>query len=127
VRLPDGDRIREAIDAAQRGTSGRIGVRIVREKSSDALEDARRHFADARLHEYQHRNAVVLFVAPNARRFAVFGDAAIHERVGDVFWQNLVTDMQPFFARGDMTEGLLLGIGRVGEQLRLHFPSEVPV
>ncbi len=127
MKLPDGDRIREAIDTAQRGTTGRIGVRLVREKSSDALEDARRHFADARLHEYEHRNGVVLFVAPNARRFAVFGDAAVHERVGEAFWQKLVDDMQPFFARGEMTEGLLHGIARVGEQLRLHFPSEIPV
>jgi uncharacterized membrane protein len=127
VKLPDGDRIREAIAAAERGTTGRIGVRVVAETSRDALEDARRHFIDARLHERDHRNGVVFFVAPKARRFAVFGDVAIHEHVGDAFWQSVVEDMQPYFASGRMTEGLVFGIARVGEQLRLHFPSAVPV
>lgn len=123
MRAPDGDRIRKAIDAAENETSGRIGVRIVGGKTADALEDARRHFVQAHLHEHEHRNGVVFFVAPKARRFAVFGDKEIHAHVGDAFWQRLVDDMQPYFAKGDMTEGLVLGIARVGEQLRLHFPS----
>jgi hypothetical protein len=31
--------------------------------------------------------------------------------------------MQPYFARGKMTEGLVLGIARVGEELQLHFAT----
>lgn len=121
MNRPDGERIRAAIAAAERGTTGRIGVRVVAGKSADALEDARKHFALARLHKHEHRNAVVFFVAPDARRFAVFGDEALHERVGDAFWSGLIDDMQPYFAKGEMTEGLLLGITRVGEQLQQHF------
>lgn len=123
MRALEGDRIRTAIDAAERGTTGRIGVRVVGGKTADALEDARRHFALANLHQHEHRNGVVFFVAPKARRFAVFGDQEIHAHVGEAFWQRLVDDMKPYFASGDMTEGLVLGIARVGEQLRLHFPS----
>ncbi|HET9095232.1 MAG TPA: TPM domain-containing protein [Candidatus Baltobacteraceae bacterium] len=123
MRAPDGERIRKAIDAAEHGTTGRVGVRIVAGRTADALEDARRHFANANLHEHEHRNGVVFFVAPKARRFAVFGDKEIHAHVGDAFWQRLVDDIQPYFAKGELTEGLLLGIARVGEQLRLHFPS----
>jgi uncharacterized membrane protein len=125
VRGLDGERIRRAIDSAEQGTTGRIGVRIVPGKTADALEDARKHFADAHLHEHEHRNGVVFFVAPKAKRFAVFGDKAIHERVGDAFWNKLVDDMSPYFAKGDFTEGLVLGIARVGEQLRLHFGTQV--
>ena len=121
MKAPDGQRIRKAIDAAEQGTTGRIGVRIVPGATADALEDARKHFMHARMHEHEHRNGVIFFVAPKARKFAVFGDRAIHDHVGDAFWSKLVEDMTPFFAGGDMTEGLLLGIARVGEQLRLHF------
>lgn len=127
MREPDGERIRRAIEAAERGTTGRIGVRIVSGKTADALDDARKHFMHAHLHEHEHRNGVVFFVAPKARRFAVVGDEAIHEHVGDAFWQHLIDDMKPYFAKGEMTEGLVFGISRVGEQLRLHFPAEVPV
>lgn len=122
-----GERIREAIDAAERGTTGRIGVRVVSGRSANALDDARKHFAHARLHEHPHHNAVVFFVAPNARRFAVFGDEAIHERVGEAFWNELVAQMQPHFERADVTGALLHGIARVGEKLREHFPDTVSV
>lgn len=121
MKAPDGERIRKAIDVAESGTTGRIAVRIVNAKSADALEDARKHFAHAHMHEHEHRNGVIFFVAPKARRFAVFGDEAIHEHVGEAFWSKLIDDMKPYFVSGDMTEGLLLGIERVGEQLHLHF------
>lgn len=121
MKAPDGERIRKAIDAAESGTTGRIGVRFAAGGSADALEDARKHFEQARMHEHEHRNAVIFFIAPKARKFAVFGDQAIHERVGDAFWSKLIDDMTPQFATGNVTEGLLLGIARVGEQLRLHF------
>lgn len=119
--MPDGERIRKAIDAAEKGTTGRIGVRIVPGTSVDALEEAKRHFMHANLHHHEHRNAVVFLVAPKARRFAVVGDKDLHEHVGDAFWRSLVDSMTPYFAKGDMTEGLVVGIARVGEQLRLHF------
>lgn len=123
MKMPDGDRLRSAIDSAEQGTSGRIGVRVVPTKTADALKEARRHFARARLHEHKSRNGVIFLVAPKARRFAVFGDQAIHERVGEAFWRSLVDDMQPYFKTGEITEALVLGIARVGEQLRLHFPT----
>lgn len=122
----DGERIRRAIDAAERGTTGRIGVRVVGGKTADALEDARRHFMHAHLHEHEHHNGVVFFVAPKARRFAVVGDQAIHQHVGDDFWIALVDEMKPFFAQGDLTHGIVHGIERVGEQLRAHFSAGVP-
>jgi uncharacterized membrane protein len=127
VKRVDGARIRETIDAAERGTTGRIGVRIANGKSADALEDARAHFMQAGLHEHPHRNAVVFFVAPGARRFAVVGDAAIHERAGQEFWHAIVEEMQPHLHRGDITAALVHGIERVGAKLREHFPEQVQV
>jgi uncharacterized membrane protein len=127
VRKPDSDRIRKAIDAAERGTTGRIAVRITPDRSADALEDAQRHFMHARMHEHEHRNSVIFFVAPNVKKFAVFGDKAIHDHVGEAFWKQLVEEMTPYFAGDNMTEGLALGIARVGEQLRKYFPARADV
>jgi len=124
LRPLDGDRIRRAIDKAEAGTSGRIGVRVVRGNPGDALESARNHFHQAGLHERPERNGVLLLIAPDARRLAVFGGDAIHARVGDAFWSLVVSDMSAHFAQGNPTEGLEHGIARVGEQLRLHFPRE---
>lgn len=122
----DGERIRRAIDAAEAGTTGRIAVRITRERVPDALESARRHFHHAHLHEHPDANGVIFLVAPRARRFAVFGGKRIHDHLGDAFWVSIVTEMKPYFASGDPTGGLVHGIERVGEQMREHFPSGVP-
>lgn len=121
----DGDRIREAIKAAETGTSGRIAVRVVQTQVEDAFERARDDFHNARLHEHPDSNAVLFLVAPKSRRFAVYGGDAIHALFGDAFWQGLIAEMTPHFAQGNPTEALTAGISRVGECLREHFPSTV--
>lgn len=120
----DGARIRQAIDGAESGTSGRIGVRVTNDRPDDTLASARAHFERARLHEHPDGNAVLFLIAPRAKRFAVFGGEKIHTAAGDRFWESLVAQMTPFFARGSMTEGAVFGIERVGEKLREHFPKK---
>ncbi len=119
----DGDRVRAAIDAVEAGTTGRVAVRVISHDTPDALEAAREHLHQAELHRHPHRNAVIFLVAPKSRRFAVYGDRAIHERVGDAFWSDVVAEMTPHFKRGDMTGALIHGIERAGEQLCAHFPK----
>ena len=120
------ERIRADIDAVETETTARIAVRVVDDPADDAFERARREFDGAKLHEHPHRNAVLFLVAPKSRTFAVYGDRELHERVGDEFWNGLVTGMQPYFARGEMTEGLLFGINRLGEKLLTLFPKPLP-
>lgn len=121
----DGDRIRAAIRAAEEGTSGRIGVHIAHGHVADALDQARAHFRRARLHEHPKDNAVLFVVAPKSRKFAVYGGDALHARLGEGFWQQLVADMTPYFAHDRFTDGLVTGIERVGHELKLHFPATV--
>jgi uncharacterized membrane protein len=98
-------------------------VRVLPRDTPDALQSARESLHQAELHKHPHRNAVIFLVAPKSRRFAVYGDDAIHQRVGDKFWTDVIEEMTPHFKRGDMTGALEHGIGRAGEQLRLHFPK----
>jgi uncharacterized membrane protein len=125
VKPIDGDRIRSAIRTAEEGTSGRIGVHVSDRRVMDAFDHARAHFQRAGLHQHPDANAVLFVIAPKSRKFAVYGGDAIHARLGDAFWNELVAAMTPYFADGRLTEGLIHGIDRVGSQLRLHFPSMV--
>lgn len=125
MKAIDGERIRKAIRDAEEGTTGRIAVHVSGHHVTDLLEHARAQFHRARLHEHPDENAVLFVVAPKSRRFAVYGGDAIHERVGDAFWKNLVEEMAPYFASGRSSEGLVLGIERVGEELRAQFPAVV--
>jgi uncharacterized membrane protein len=125
MKAIDGARLRQAITAAEAGTSGRIGVHVTHKPVDDAFEHARAAFHHARLHEQPDGNAVLFVVAPKARRFAVYAGEAIHARVGDAFWQQLVADMTPYFIDGRPTDGLIAGIERVGNELRAHFAKTV--
>lgn len=118
----DRGRVRAAIDLAERGTTGRVAVHVMHRETADALESAREHLHRAELHKHPHRNAIIFLVAPKSRRFAVYGDEAIHKIVGDAFWQDVVDAMTPHFKSGDLNGALELGISRAGEQLKLHFP-----
>jgi uncharacterized membrane protein len=71
-----------------------------------------------------HRNAVLFFVVPGRRKFVVLGDAGIHEKVGQEFWEQVTAAVSEKFRAGDLTGGLIHGIQKVGEQLARHFPYD---
>ena len=121
----DLDRIEAAIRSAERRTSGQIRVAVARfyfwgsvRRAADAA------FARLRMSQTRRRNAVLLFVAPRLRRFAVIGDAGIHERVNDEFWSQISDALQADFRGGDLTAGLLHAIDTIGDRLAEHFPPD---
>ncbi|HXM74516.1 MAG TPA: TPM domain-containing protein, partial [Chthoniobacterales bacterium] len=79
----DHDRIVKAIQEAESKTSAEIRVYLQRGKlADDAVNAARKRFQKLGMHKTAERNAVLIFVAPRAHKFAVVGDQAIHEKCG---------------------------------------------
>jgi uncharacterized membrane protein len=121
----DLDRIEAAIRSAERRTSGQIRVAVARfyfwgsvRRAADAA------FSRLRMSQTRRRNAVLLFVAPRLHRYAVVGDAGIHERVNDEFWSQISDALGTDFRGGDLTAGLLHAIDTIGERLAEHFPPD---
>lgn len=114
-------RIGAALAQAQAGTTGKIAVRVINDRTVDAFERAKREFLRTGLHRHPAGNAALVLVAPDARQFAVLGDKALHERVGDAFWQGIVEESRPYFAAGDTIGGITHAIERIGEALHAHF------
>jgi len=121
VRRAERSRIAHAIGEAERGTTGRIAVRIVPDADLDAFERAKEEFGRIGLHRHPHANAAVILVAPKARRYAIVGDRALHERVGDAFWNGLVEDTGAYLKRGEVDEGIIYAVGRLGDVFRANF------
>jgi uncharacterized membrane protein len=118
------DRIIEAIRDAESKTSGEVRVLIQRGKlKSDPLAMAQRKFHRLGMHKTREQNAVLIFVAPRAHKFAVVGDKAIHEKCGDEVWQRIVTAMHHCFRQHKFTEGIGGAITIVGDMLAQHFPK----
>ena len=118
------DRIVAAIRGAESKTSGQIRVFIQRGKLAvDPLIPAQRKFHRLGMHKAPERNAVLIFVAPRAHKFAVVGDQAIHEKCGEQFWQQLVDGMREHFRNEKFSQALVEAIEETGKALASHFPK----
>jgi uncharacterized membrane protein len=115
--------IAAAIAAAEDGTTGRIAVRVIPDATVDALERAKLEFERIGLNHHRSANGTLILVAPKAQRFAVIGDRALHERVGDAFWNGVVEESRKYFERGEISDGVIAAVQRIGEALRMHFPQ----
>ena len=118
------DRIVQAIREAEMKTSGEIRAFIQRGKlKSDPLVAAQRKFHRLDMHKTRERNAVLIFVAPRAHKLAVIGDKAIHEKCGDVFWQQVTENMRTHFQNEKFSHALVEAIKEIGKVLAAHFPK----
>jgi len=88
----------------------------------DPVPAAQAAFLRLGMEKTRHRNAVLIFVAPRTHKFAVIGDAGVHEKCGDVFWRELAEAMTGYFRKSAFTPGILHGIEKAGELLARHFP-----
>src|SRR3989441_10390185 len=118
------DRIVAAIREAESKTSGQIRVFIQRGKMDvEPLIAAQKKFHRLGMHKTLERNAVLIFVAPRAHKFAVVGDKAIHEKCGGEFWQRLIESMRTHFQNEKFSRALVETIEETGKTLAAHFPK----
>jgi uncharacterized membrane protein len=117
------DQIVRAIQDAESKSSGQIRVHLQRGKlDGDALVAAQNKFRRLGMHKTRERNAVLIYVAPRAHKFAVVGDKAIHEKCGDALWQRVAHKMREHFRNENFTDALVEAIQEVGAVLAEHFP-----
>ncbi len=121
-RCVDEARVKAAILAAERASSGEIRVSIASFFWGDVEKVARKAFVRLGMDRTAQRNGVLIFLVPSRKRFVVLGDDGIHAKVGQDFWDDLVGSLSEHFKRAEFTEGLVAGITRVGERLAEHFP-----
>jgi len=119
------DEIVAAIREAESKTSGQIRIFIQRGKLNvDPLIAAQKKFHRLGMHKTAERNAVLIFVAPRAHKFAVVGDTAVHQKCGEQFWQRLADGMREHFRNEKFSHALVEAIEEAGNALASHFPKE---
>jgi uncharacterized membrane protein len=120
----DHDRIVVAIHEAEKRTSGEIRVYVSHRKVADPRHAGAHQFVKLGLDKTKHRNAVLIFIAPESQNFAVLGDTAVHAQCGESFWESVASAMRDFFRQRKFTEGIIHGIDAAGKALAQHFPSD---
>jgi uncharacterized membrane protein len=111
-----------AIREAELKTSGEIRVFISHKPVEDAVTAAQAQFQRLGMTKTQQRNGVLVFVAPETRKFAVVGDTGVNEKCGEGFWRELAAEMTGHFKQSEFTLGIVQGVRKAGQMLALHFP-----
>lgn len=111
-----------AIRQAEKKTSGEIRVHIESSTQSDPYERAMEVFEKLEMHQTANRNGVLFYFAVDDCVFVIFGDEGINDVVPDDFWESTKNEMLQYFRQDKFKEGIVAGILKAGDMLKLHFP-----
>jgi uncharacterized membrane protein len=120
------DRVHQAIRSAEEGTSSDIVLFISHRKAEDPLAAAKHEFRKLGLETATDKNSLLIFLAPKSQKFAVVGGTALHEKVGQAWWDELVALLTRHFKEGRYTDGLVATLEQAGRALKTHFPASAP-
>lgn len=112
----------EAIQSAEKDTSGEIRIHLEKNCSEDVLDRAAFLFEKLKMHETMLRNGVLFYLSVADRKFAILGDAGINAVTPENFWDEIKEAVLANFKEGKFAEGLSLGIQMTGTALKQHFP-----
>lgn len=116
------EEIKQAILNAELDTSGEIRVHIQKKCNGEILDCAADVFKTLGMDKTSARNGVLIYVAVDNRSFAIIGDSGINAVVPADFWESTKQLIINHFREGRFAEGLIAGIMKAGEQLKIHFP-----
>ena len=120
------DRIHQAIRSAEEDTSGDIVLFISHRKAEDPLAAANHEFRKLRLETATDKNSLLIFLAPKSQKFAIVWGTALHEKVGQAWWDELIALLTRHFKAARYTDGLVATIEQAGRALKTHFPASAP-
>ena len=113
-----------AIQTAEKNTSGEIRIHIEKTTSKDTFDRALEVFHLLQMNKTKLKNGVLIYLAVEDKSFVICGDEGINDVVENDFWDCTKDAMVAHFKTGNFKQGLIDGILRAGEQLRTYFPYE---
>lgn len=116
------EQIREAIEAAEKNTSGEIRISAEKHCKESPLDRAANYFHKIGMDKTALRNGVLIYIATEDHKFAIIGDAGINKVVPEDFWDTTKDAMLTHFKSGDIVQALITGINMAGEKLKQYFP-----
>jgi putative membrane protein len=88
---------------------------------------ARQQFASIAARAAGSETGVLIFVALDDRQVQILADQGIHDKVGDIVWNQAVAAIGAAMKAGhDPTRGIVEAIGLCGAALREHYPEASP-
>jgi uncharacterized membrane protein len=121
----DKQQLVEAIQLAEKNTSGEIRVYVESKLGKvDALTRAKEIFFKNKMNETKERNGVLVYVAVNDKKIAIYADQGIYEKMGIEFWYTQVQEMTSHFKAMNYITGISTVVNEIGIALQNHFPFD---
>jgi uncharacterized membrane protein len=123
------ERIVDCIRNAEQHTTGELRIFVEsRCPEKDPMHRAHKIFVKMGMQKTERRNAVLVYLAMNDRKFAILGDKEIYEKAGGpTFWQQSADILLQYLKKNEIAEGLSACINELGRALATHFPYDPAV
>ena len=112
----------EAIKTAEDHSTGEIRIHINSTTEGNNAEIAFEVFKKLCKDQTAERNAVLFHVNFEQHYLTIIGDAGIHAKVHQNFWDRLHDKITQEFVKGNYFEGLKNAVLETGLELKKHFP-----
>ena len=112
----------EAIQQAEKNTSGEIRVHLEKNTTIAPMERAIAVFNELEMYKTKDSNGVLIYIATEDHKFAICGDKGINDVVPEDFWESTKEIMRNDFKKGNYKQGLIDGILEAGNVLKKYFP-----
>lgn len=116
--------IAEAIRVAEEGTTGEIRVHIENTCPNDPLSRAKVLFKALGMHKTRLQNGVLVYIASESRKAAIYGDQAIAEKLPADFWGAEFDVLRTAFSEGHYAQGIQRVVTSIGKELNALFPAD---
>ena len=116
------DRIVQAIQEAEAGTSAEIKVHVDKWCKTDPLFKAGNIFKHLGLHQTKGRNAVLVYLALKEHKFAIIGDIKANELLTDGYWDSLSQRMSQRISSENVAAAICDVVASLGKDLAKVFP-----
>ena len=112
----------EAIQTAEDHSTGEIRIHIDSTTEGNNAEIAFEVFKKLCKDQTAERNAVLFHVNFEQHYLTIIGDAGIHAKVHQNFWDKMHDNITAEFAKGNYYEGLKNAVLETGFELKKYFP-----
>lgn len=114
----------DAIARAENKTSGEIRIHIEPHCKKEPLARAKKIFHALGMDQTELQNGVLIYIANEDKKAAVYAGAGIHTQVEEHFWQDVLDIILTHFKKQDYGAGIAKSVTQVGEKLKELFPYQ---
>jgi uncharacterized membrane protein len=71
----------------------------------------------------EYNNGVLIYLLLADSDVEIVGDRGIHQHLGHDGWEEICSEMEALFRKGEFEAGVLQGIDKISAVLQQHFPQ----